>query len=86
MKHIGRIAIAICASLVCLIVLMALLRVSYLFRQITLFVLPISVGVGVLPLIRWYGRDAYPIGLGYCLVMFFVLRFIGEQMRPLLWE
>jgi hypothetical protein len=65
--------------------MIVLLKASAFVRQFTLFALPVAVIVGLLPLIRWYGRDAYPIGLGYCLIMFFVLRFVGELVQPFFW-
>jgi hypothetical protein len=38
----------------------------------------LSVAAGLVPIIRWYGRDAFPIGVIYCPAVFFLLRYLGE--------
>jgi hypothetical protein len=42
------------------------------------YVLPLSVAVGFAPIIRWYGRDAFPIGVLYCPAVFFLLRYLAQ--------
>jgi hypothetical protein len=43
-----------------------------------LLTIPIAVLAGLVPIIWWYRRDAYPIGLMFCPLMFFVLLWVDE--------
>jgi hypothetical protein len=80
-RHTGRILIAMAVSIATLFAYAWLLNASSLFRPLTLFAIPFSVLAGVLPLIYWYRRDAYPIGIAFCLGMFFLLSRIGQALE-----
>lgn len=58
----------------CLFVLILLFRAQPALDGFALFSLPVSVLAGLLPLIYWYRRDAYPIGLIYSPATFYALR------------
>ncbi len=76
--HIARLLISLVISVVTLVVVIVSVRASSTLQGFALFGLPLSVAVGFAPIIRWYGRDAYPIGLVYCPVVFFLLRYLGQ--------
>jgi hypothetical protein len=80
--HVVRLLVSLLLSVVTLIVLIFSVRAWSTLQGFVWFVLPISVAVGFLPLMRWYGRDAYPIGLVYCPAMFFLLRYLGQLVNP----
>lgn len=46
--------------------------------NLTLFVVPAAVLVGFLPLLFWYGRDAYPIGLVFVPAAYYWLRVLAS--------
>ena len=85
-KHFIRVTASVAISIGAFLTCMFALSKTPALESFAWYSFPISIGAGVLALIRWYARDAYPIGLAYCLGMFFVLRFIGEQVRPFLWK
>lgn len=76
--HVVRLLVSLLLSVVTLVVLIALVRASSTLQAFVWFVVPLSVVVGFAPMIRWYGRDAYPIGLVYCPVIFFLLRYLVQ--------
>ena len=76
--HVVRLVIALLLSLVTLVVLLFAVRAASSLQGFAWFVLPMSVAVGFIPIIRWYGRDAFPIGVIYCPAVFFLLRYLGE--------
>ena len=53
---------------------------AYLMRTVTaiqpyaLLAVPLGIMIGLVPLLRWYRRDAYPIGILYPLSALFLLR------------
>lgn len=76
--HVVRLVISIALALVTLVVSLLGLRASSVLQSFSWFVLPMSVAAGFAPMIRWYGRDAFPIGVVYCPAVFFLLRYLGE--------
>ena len=76
--HVVRLVIALVLSLVTLVVMLFAVRASTLLQSVAWYVLPLSVAAGLAPIIRWYGRDAFPIGVIYCPAVFFLLRYLGE--------
>ena len=82
--HVVRLLISLVLSFATLVVLMVSLRTWSALRDFTLWALPLSVAVGFAPMMRWYGRDAYPIGLVYCPTVFFLLRYLSPFVRPTL--
>lgn len=76
--HVVRLLVSLLLSVVTLVVLIFSVRAWSTLQGFVWFVLPISVVVGFTPVIRWYGRDAYPIGLVYCPAVFFLLRYLGQ--------
>lgn len=83
--HVMRAGAAIAISIVALLGIMALLRFVPGTNRFTWFYPPIAIAAGYLPLWRWYARDAYPIGLVFCPVMFFMLREVAEWIYPWFW-
>ena len=79
--HLGRVAFAVAASMLTFAALVWLLPFSSWIRNITLFVVPMSIAVGYVPLWRWYPRDAYPIGLVFCPAMLFVLLYFYRWLQ-----
>jgi hypothetical protein len=77
-NHVVRLVISLALSLVTLVVLLLALRASSALQSFSWYVLPLSVAAGFAPMIRWYGRDAFPIGVVYCPAVFFFLRYLGE--------
>ncbi len=71
------IAAVILAS-VALLLFAALDRSVPASMRLTLLVLPASILVGFLPLLHWYRRDAYPIGLLFAPAAYYWLRFLGR--------
>ena len=53
------------------------------FQGLNLFAAPIAIGVGLIPLLRWYRRDAYPVGLAFALVTFLVLKWVSPLLGTL---
>lgn len=76
--HVVRFLTALVLSVVTLIALIVSMRTWSALQSYTLWVLPLSIAVGFAPIIRWYRRDAYPIGLAYCPAMFFFLRYLAQ--------
>jgi FtsH-binding integral membrane protein len=76
--HFVRLVIALVISLVTLVVMLFAVRASSALQTFVWYVLPLSVAAGFAPIIRWYGRDAFPIGVIYCPAVFFLLRYLGE--------
>ena len=76
--HVVRLVIALVLSLVTLVVMLFAVRASSLLQNVAWYVLPLSVAAGFAPIIRWYGSDAFPIGVIYCPAVFFLLRYLGE--------
>ena len=74
--HSGRLLSAAGVSIATFTVSVWAVRTWPALQQANLLVAPISIALGLGLIIRWYRRDAYPIGLLYCVVMFFVLRWI----------
>ena len=78
--HVVRLGIALVISLVTLLVMLFAVRASSLLQNFAWYVLPLSVAAGFAPIVRWYGRDAFPIGVIYCPAVFFLLRYLGEAI------
>jgi len=76
--HAVRLFISLALSLVCVVVLLAAVRASSTLQSFSWYVLPLGVAVGFAPMIRWYGRDAFPIGVLYCPALFFLLRYLAQ--------
>ena len=76
--HLVRLVVSLALSLVSLVAMLAGVRASSALQNFSWYVLPLSVAVGFAPMIRWYGRDAFPIGVAYCPVVFLLLRYLGE--------
>jgi hypothetical protein len=76
--HVLRLVIALVLSLVTLVVMLFAVRAVSSLQSFAWYVLPLSVAAGLIPIIRWYGRDAFPIGVIYCPAVFFLLRYLGE--------
>ena len=83
--HVVRAVAAITISIVALLAIMALLRLAPVLNRFFWFAPAIPIAAGYVPLWRWYPRNAYPIGLVFCPVMFFVLRKIAEWAYPWFW-
>jgi hypothetical protein len=83
--HVMRAAAAIAISIVALLGVMAVLRFAPVTTQFSWYGVPIAIAAGYVPLWRWYRRDAYPIGLVFCPLMFFILRGISEWASPWFW-
>lgn len=84
MSAVGRLAVRLLAafslSAGCLYVLVTLTRTVSPLQRLNLVALPVSVLVGLMPLIYWYRRDAYPIGLIYCPTAFYILLKVGSRI------
>jgi hypothetical protein len=78
--HLIRSLTAIALSLLTFAVLVELHSRASLVRDFTLFVVPVSIAVGYIPLWRWYPRDAYPIGLMFCPAMLVVLVYFHQWL------
>lgn len=76
--HIIRLLISLVLAAGTLVVAIVSVRAWSTLHGFALWGLPLSVAVGFAPMIRWYGRDAYPIGLVYCPVVFFLLRYLAQ--------
>ena len=76
--HIVRLVIALVLSLVTLVVMLVAVRASSSLQSFVWYVLPLSVAAGFALIIRWYGRDAFPIGVIYCPAVFFLFRYLAE--------
>jgi hypothetical protein len=83
-RHLPPMALAAALSILSFVVLLWSVRHLWLFRSLTLLVTPMAILIGLAPIIRAYRRDAYPIGLLYVLVMFFVLRWTYDVVGGLL--
>lgn len=83
--HVTRISVAITVSIVTLLGVMTLLRFVPITTNFSWFGVPIAIAAGFLPLWRWYAQDAYPIGLVFCPLMFFVLREVATWAYPWFW-
>jgi hypothetical protein len=79
--HIMRILLAGAVSMLASAAMIWAIRTWSFFDSMTLLVIPIATLLGLLPIIHWYRRDAYPIGLVYCLAMFFLLRWFHQLIR-----
>ena len=75
-----RLLVAFTLSTGCLFALLWLFEAQPALEGFGFFGLPLSVLVGLVPLVYWYRRDAYPIGLFYCPAAFFLLRAIGTRV------
>jgi hypothetical protein len=75
--------IAFGVSTLSLVTLIALRNAYAPFQAFNLYVIPTCVAAGLVPLIYWYRRDAYPIGLAYCIVAFFALRPVARAVLRL---
>ena len=84
--HVMRAVAAIAISIVSLLGLLTLLRLAPVTNRYLWFAPAIAIAAGYVPLWRWYPRDAYPIGLVFCPVMFFVLRKVAEWVSPWFWS
>lgn len=76
--HVVRLLVSLLLSIVTLVVLISSVRAWPTLQGFAWFVLPISVAAGFAPMLRWYGKDAYPIGLVYCPTVFFLLRYLAQ--------
>lgn len=72
-------------SIIALLCVMALLRFVPVTTQFSWFAVPIAIAAGFVPLWRWYARDAYPIGLAFCLLMYFILREVAKWTYAWFW-
>lgn len=63
---------------VALLLFAALDRSAPASMRVTLLVLPASIAVGFLPLLYWYRRDAYPIGMLFAPAAYYWLRFVAR--------
>ncbi|MFM8532792.1 MAG: hypothetical protein ACKOEC_04290 [Acidimicrobiia bacterium] len=45
---------------------------------VTLYVVPVAMILGFMPLLFWYRRDAYPVGLLFAPVTHYWLRFFAS--------
>ena len=84
--HMLRAAAAIAISIVTLLGIMTLLRFVSSARGFSWYGAPIAIAAGYIPLWRWYPREAYPIGLLFCPLMFFILREFAEWVHPWFWS
>jgi hypothetical protein len=84
-RQVVRLGVATAMSIAGLIAYVALLRALPHLQVLSLYAIPFSIAVGLLPLLYWYRRDAYPMGLVFCAVMFVILRLLGEQLRRFFW-
>ena len=80
-----RAAAAVAISIVALLGIMTLLRFVSFTTQFSWYGAPIAIAAGYVALWRWYPRDAFPIGLVFCPVMFFILRKVAEWASPWFW-
>ena len=80
--HILRLVISLVHSLVTMVVLLSAVRAWSGLQSFSWYVLPVSVAAGFAPMIRWYGSDAFPIGVVYCPAVFLLLRYLGEMISP----
>jgi hypothetical protein len=78
--HAARLVIALVLSIVTLVATLLAVRTSSALQGFSWYVLPLSVAAGLAPIIRWYGRDAFPIGVVYCPAVFFLLRYLAQVM------
>lgn len=78
--HVIRLVISLVLSVVTLVVALLAVRASAALQGFSWYVLPLSVAVGFAPIIRWYGRDAFPIGVLYCPAVFFLLRYLAQVL------
>jgi hypothetical protein len=78
--HVTRLVISLVLSIVTLVVTLLAVGASSALQAFSWYVLPLSVAVGFAPMIRWYGRDAFPIGVLYCPAVFFLLRYLAQVM------
>lgn len=76
---------AILISIVALFGIMLVLRLVPITNRFSWFTAPIAIAAGYIPLWRWYPKDAYPIGLVFCPLMFFVLWKVAEWTYPWPW-
>jgi hypothetical protein len=79
--HLARLGTAAALSLLSSAIMVWLVRRWSFFDSMTLLVIPLAVLLGMAPIIYWYRRDAYPIGLFYGVSMFLVLRWVFGLMR-----
>ncbi len=74
----ARFAIALAVSSIVLVIETTLLRLSS--ASFALYVVPIAIGAGLLPLIYWYRRDAYPAGLIFVPAAYVWLRLLASLL------
>lgn len=55
-------------------------RILPVEASLSLYVLPVSIVIGFLPLLHWYRRDSYPIGLVYFPVSLYWLIRLGRLL------
>lgn len=77
--HVVRFLISLVLAVMTLVALIASIRTWYALQGFALWALPLSVAVGFAPIIGWYRRDAYPIGIVYCPAVFFLLRYLAQM-------
>lgn len=81
-RFLVRVALAGLVSIGCLLALTWVVRTTSALDKVVWFIIPISVGIGFVPMWRWYPRDAYPIGLVFCPAVFFLLWYLGARCSP----
>jgi hypothetical protein len=83
--HAIRAAAAIVISIVALLGVMTILRFAPVMERFSWYGVALAIAAGYVPLWRWYRRDAYPIGLVFCPLMFFILRQVYAWASPWFW-
>jgi hypothetical protein len=73
-----RFLLAVALATVLLVALAAIDRAWFATLRLTLLVVPASIAVGFLPLLYWYRRDAYPIGLMFVPAAYFWLLYFAR--------
>lgn len=82
--HSGRLVAAAVLSIVTFAILLVVIRTWSELQGVTLLAIPLSMAPGLLLIGWWYKRDAYPISLCFCGVMFFLLRWVHDPLQRLL--
>ena len=82
--HVARMITAAIVSVAVLVASVWGIRTWPSLQWFNLLVVPASIAAGLAPIARWYRRDAFPIGILFVVVMFFLLRWVYERTSPFL--